>query len=73
MLNKLKLEAEITAEQFINSMNEFNDALRKLVEMYLTENEVSELHNPRTKKSRIKQLLKISNKRIAIGYMPKKH
>lgn len=56
----------ISCEQFVKSMTKLNNAFKTLIEMYLSEDEIKELNNPRTKKRRKRKLIDIANQRMML-------
>ena len=58
----------ISAHEFAESIKLFNEAIKELVELYLTEEERKELNNPKTKKRRIKELVRISGQRMELEF-----
>lgn len=59
-------EIGITCEKAAQSMELFKVAMKNAIEEYLTESEVKEINNPKTKKKRIRQLIEISNQRMML-------
>lgn len=64
----------ISCEQFVNSMTKLDNAFKILIEMYLSEDEIKELNNPRTKNRRKRKLIDIANQRMMLddGLIKKK-
>ena len=58
----------ISTEDFVENLESFNKVIKKTIESHLTPQEIEEINNPKTKKKRIKQLIKISDERIAREY-----
>lgn len=58
----------ISAHEFTESIKLFNEAIKELVELYLTEEERKELNNHKTKKRRIKELVRISGQRMELEF-----
>lgn len=56
----------ISCEQMANNVHQLNKAIKIMIESYLTEEEIKELNNPKTKKRRIKKLINISNQRMLL-------
>lgn len=58
----------ISTEDFVKNLESFNKVIKETIESHLTPQEIEEINNPKTKKKRIKQLIKISDERIIREY-----
>lgn len=63
---KNALEFGITTGQLSKGMIKFGETVRKMIEEYLTLEEIEELNNPKIRNKRKKKLIDISNERIAL-------
>lgn len=63
----MSTEFGISSEEFANNISKFSQSMRELVEIFLTNEEIRELNNPKTSSRRKKKLIDISTERMLQG------